>query len=44
VELFDQVDFKEAVKRLFDNGFKAAGKSKRKEPSIKQPGPCRQTD
>ena len=38
VELFDQVDFKEAVKRLSDNGFKAAEKSKRKEPSIKQPG------
>ncbi len=37
VELFDRVDFKEAVKRLSDNGFKAAGKSKRKEPSIKQP-------
>jgi len=38
VELFDQVDFKEAVKRLSDNGFKAAGQSKRKKPSIKQPG------
>jgi DNA primase len=37
VELFDQVDFKEAVKRLSDNDFKATGKSKRKEPSIKQP-------
>jgi DNA primase len=24
VELFDQVDFKEAVKRLFDNGFKSS--------------------
>ena len=38
VELFDQVDFKEAVKRLSDNGFKATGKSKRKKPTIKQPG------
>lgn len=38
VEMFERVDFKEAVKRLSDNGFKAAGKSKRKEPSIKQPG------
>jgi len=38
VELFDQVDFKEAVKRLSDNGFKAAGQSKRKKPYIKQPG------
>ena len=38
VELFDQVDFKESVKRLSDNGFKAAGKSKRKKPYIKQPG------
>jgi DNA primase catalytic core len=38
IEMFDQVDFKEAVKRLTDNGFKATGKSKRKEPSKKQPG------
>jgi len=38
VELFDQVDFKEAVKRLSDNGFRAAGQSKRKKPSKKQPG------
>jgi len=35
VELFDQVDFKEAVKRLSDNG---TGKSKIKKSSIKQPG------
>jgi len=34
VELFDQVDFKEAVKRLSDNG---AGKRKIKKPSKKQP-------
>jgi len=38
VELFDQVDFKEAVKRLSDNGFKATGNSKRKKPYVKQPG------
>ncbi len=38
VEMFDQVDFKEAVKRLSDNGFKATRKSKRKEPPKKQPG------
>jgi DNA primase len=37
VEMFDQVDFKEAVKRLSDNGFKAAGKSKIKKLFIKQP-------
>jgi len=37
VELFDQVDFKEAVKRLSDNGFKATEKSKSKKPYIKQP-------
>jgi len=38
VELFDQVDFKEAVKRLSDNGFKTAKKSARKKPSKKQAG------
>jgi len=38
VELFDQVDFKEAVKRLSDNGFKATGENKIKKPPIKQPG------
>jgi DNA primase catalytic core len=38
VELFDQVDFKEAVKRLSDNGFKTVKKSARKKPSKKQPG------
>ena len=37
VEMFDQVDFKEAVKRLSDNSFKAAGKSKIKKLTIKQP-------
>ncbi|CAB1065845.1 DNA primase DnaG [Olavius sp. associated proteobacterium Delta 1] len=38
VELFDQVDFKEAVKRLSGNGFKTAKKSARKKPSKKQAG------
>jgi len=38
IELIDQVDFIEAVKRLSDNGFKTAKKSARKKPSKKQAG------
>ena len=36
VELFDQVDFKEAVNRLSDNGFKPTGKPAKKEAAPEQ--------
>ena len=37
MELFDQVDFKEAVKRLSDNGFKIkTSPAKTKQPTVKE--------
>ncbi len=38
VELFDQVDFKEAVRRLSDNGFKSAKRSAKKKQLSRQSG------
>ncbi len=37
VEMFDQVDFKEAVKRLTDSSFKAIEKPAKKKTSLKEP-------
>jgi len=38
IELFDQVDFKEAVSRLSDNGFKSIKRSAKKKPLARQSG------
>jgi len=38
IELFDQVDFKEAVRRLSDNGFKSAKRSATRKQPPKQGG------
>ncbi|CAB1064769.1 DNA primase DnaG, partial [Olavius sp. associated proteobacterium Delta 1] len=38
MELFDQVDFKEAVNRLSDNGFKSIKRSAKKKQPARQKG------
>jgi len=38
IELFDQVDFKEAVRRLSDNGFKSSKRSAKKKQLPRQSG------
>jgi DNA primase len=38
IELFDQVDFKEAVRRLSDNGFKLVKRSAKKKQPARQSG------
>jgi len=38
IELFDQVDFKEAVSRLSDNGFKSSKRSAKKKQPARQTG------